>query len=169
LNAEELPSYHRNIDMDKVMLAHADGDPVGRRSGDFSFTPQGVLHGADEASRAEIQTRRAPGMRRTRIGVGVDTYWPLNVYPEFARMTGDPSPIPRAWAAGAYFSGGNETFQNTRARAAAFVWRNRSCATACFSSATWSARSIEPCVGKTQAVGQRVIPLVRTNSAITAS
>jgi hypothetical protein len=47
LNAEELPSYHRNIDMDEVMLAHAD-DPKGRRSGSFSFTPQGVLHGADE-------------------------------------------------------------------------------------------------------------------------
>ena len=29
LNAEELPSYHRNIDMDEVMLNHADEDPVG--------------------------------------------------------------------------------------------------------------------------------------------
>ena len=51
LNAEELPPYHRNIDMDEVMLAHADEDPKGRRSGGFSFTPQGVLHGADEAFR----------------------------------------------------------------------------------------------------------------------
>jgi hypothetical protein len=32
-----------------VILAHADDDPKGRRSGGFSFTPQGVLHGADEA------------------------------------------------------------------------------------------------------------------------
>src|SRR5438094_3043638 len=28
-NAEELPSYHRNIDMDEVMLNHADEDPSG--------------------------------------------------------------------------------------------------------------------------------------------
>jgi hypothetical protein len=69
---------------------------------------------------------------------------------------------------GAYFSlgGGNEALQNSRARAAAFAWRNRSCVTACFSSAAWSAGSIVPCVGNTQAVGQRVIPLVRMNSAI---
>jgi hypothetical protein len=51
--------------MDEVMRAHADDDPKGRRSGGFSFTPQGVLHGADEAFRAEFQTRRTPGMRRT--------------------------------------------------------------------------------------------------------
>ena len=29
LNAEELPSYHRNIDMDEVILAHVDDDPKG--------------------------------------------------------------------------------------------------------------------------------------------
>jgi hypothetical protein len=87
LNAEELPSYHSDIDMDEVMLAHAD-DPKGRRSGGFSFTPQGVLHGADEAFRAEFQARRTSGVRRTRTGIGVDTYRPLNVSPEFARMTG---------------------------------------------------------------------------------
>jgi homogentisate 1,2-dioxygenase len=88
LNAEELPSYHRNIDMDEVMLTHADDDPGGRRPGGFAFTPQGVLHGATEAFRAEFQSRRTPGMRRTRTGIGVDTYRPLNVSPEFARMTG---------------------------------------------------------------------------------
>jgi hypothetical protein len=65
--------YHRNIDMDEVMLAQADDDPKGRRSGGFSFTLQGVLHGSDEAFRAEFQTRRTPGMRRTRTGSGVDT------------------------------------------------------------------------------------------------
>src|SRR5205807_6530752 len=86
--AEELPSYHRNIDMDEVMLTHADEDPKGRRPGGFSFTPQGVLHGANEAFRAEFQAQRTPRMRRTRTGIGVDTYRPLNVSPEFARMTG---------------------------------------------------------------------------------
>jgi homogentisate 1,2-dioxygenase len=90
LNAEELPSYHRNIDMDEVMLTHADADedPQGRRAGGFAFTPQGVLHGANEAFRAEFQAQRKPGTRRTRTGIGVDTYRPLNVSPEFARMTG---------------------------------------------------------------------------------
>ena len=88
LNAEELPSYHRNIDMDEMMLTRADDDPKGRRPGAFMFTPQGVLHGANEAFRAEFQSRRTPGMQRTRTGIGVDTYRPLNVSPEFARMTG---------------------------------------------------------------------------------
>jgi len=87
LNAEELPSYHRNIDMDEVMLTHADEDPNGRRPGSFSFTPQGIVHGANEAFRAEFQSRRKPGDRRTRTGIGVDTYRPLRVAPEFARMT----------------------------------------------------------------------------------
>ena len=40
LDAEELPSYHRNIDMDEVILSHADGDPGGRRPGGFSFIPR---------------------------------------------------------------------------------------------------------------------------------
>jgi homogentisate 1,2-dioxygenase len=39
LNAEELPSYHRNIDMGEVMLTHADNDPKGRRLGSFAFMP----------------------------------------------------------------------------------------------------------------------------------
>jgi hypothetical protein len=71
-----------------VMLTHSDEDPKSRRPGGFSFTPQGVLHGANEAFRAEFQAQRIPGTRRTRTGIGVDTYRPLNVSPEFARMTG---------------------------------------------------------------------------------
>ena len=54
-------------------------------------------------------------------------------------------------------------------RAAALAWRVRSCVIACCSSAARSAASTEPWVGRTQAVGQRVIPLVRMKSAITAS
>lgn len=88
LNAEELPSYHRNIDMDEVMLSHADEDPSGRRPGLFRHTPQGILHGADEATRAEFQKKRRPGTRRTATLVGVDTYRPLAPSPEFARMAG---------------------------------------------------------------------------------
>jgi hypothetical protein len=43
------------------MLTHADDDPNGRRPGGFSFTPQGVLHGADEAFRAEFQAAASRG------------------------------------------------------------------------------------------------------------
>ncbi len=88
LNAEELPSYHRNIDMDEVMLSHADADPSGRRPGLFRHTPQGILHGAPEAYRAEFQKKREPGQRRTGVSVGVDTYRPLTPSPEFAKMAG---------------------------------------------------------------------------------
>jgi hypothetical protein len=41
--------------MDEVMLTHADEEPNGRRTGGFSFTPQGVLHGANEAFPAKFQ------------------------------------------------------------------------------------------------------------------
>jgi homogentisate 1,2-dioxygenase len=88
LEAEELPSYHRNIDMDEVMLSHADEDPSGRRPGSFRHTPQGILHGANEAFRAQFQARRKPGMRRTGTSVGVDTYRPLKPSLEFAGMSG---------------------------------------------------------------------------------
>ena len=87
LEAEELPGYHRNVDMDEVMLSHADEDPNGRRPGLFRHTPQGILHGADEATRAEFQKTRRPGQRRTGWSVGVDTYRPLNVSNVFASMT----------------------------------------------------------------------------------
>jgi hypothetical protein len=76
------------IDIDEVVLTHPDDDPKGAgRPGGFSFTAQGVLHGANEAFGAEFQAARTPGMRRTRTGIGVDTYRPLNVSPVFARMT----------------------------------------------------------------------------------
>ena len=88
LEAEELPSYHRNIDMDEVMLSHADEAPLGRRPGSFRHTPQGILHGANEAYRAEFQVRRKPGLRRTSTMVGVDTYRPLRPAPEFVRIAG---------------------------------------------------------------------------------
>ena len=88
LDAEELPSYHRNIDMDEVILSHANDDPGGRRPGAFSFTPQGILHGATEETRAAFNAKRKPGDMRRWTGVGVDTYRPLKVSEEFAKMTG---------------------------------------------------------------------------------
>jgi hypothetical protein len=70
----------------KSCLTHADEDPAGRRPGGFRHTPQGILHGATEATRAEFQKQRKPGTRRTNIGV--DTYRPLTPTVEFARMAG---------------------------------------------------------------------------------
>ena len=87
-NSEELPSYHRNIDMDEVMLSHADTDPAGRRPGMFRHTPQGILHGADEATRAEFQKKRRPGTHRSATMVGVDTYRTLAPSAEFAKLAG---------------------------------------------------------------------------------
>jgi len=49
-----------------------------------------ILHGANEAYRAELQARHKTGDRRTRTGtgIGVDTNRPLRIAPEFARMVG---------------------------------------------------------------------------------
>jgi homogentisate 1,2-dioxygenase len=88
LDSEELPSYHRNIDMDEVMLAHADADPAGRRPGMFRHTPQGILHGADEATRAQFQKKRRLGAQRTATMVGIDTYRPLAPSAEFVKLAG---------------------------------------------------------------------------------
>jgi hypothetical protein len=69
LEAEELPSYHRNIDMDEVMLSHADEDPSSRRPGNFRHTPQGILHAANEAYRrisGAPQARHAPDKHHGR-------------------------------------------------------------------------------------------------------
>ena len=56
-------------------------------------------------------------------------------------------------------------FKDGRQRAAACARRNRSRATAYSSNAVRSAAATKPWVGRTQAVGQRVIPLERINSA----
>lgn len=76
LNAEELPSYHRNVDYDESVFVHHDAGGA-RRAGMLSHVPQGILHGADEATRAAFQKRRTPDMRRTLTGVSVDTERPL--------------------------------------------------------------------------------------------
>jgi hypothetical protein len=77
---EDLNEEHLSIE--------GDDHPAGRRPGNLRHPPQGILHGADEAARAAFQARRTPGARRTGISIGVDTYRPLRVAPEFARMAG---------------------------------------------------------------------------------
>src|SRR6516225_5934647 len=60
-------------------------------------------------------------------------------------------------------------FQNAPQRAAARARRDRSRAAAYSFNAARSAAATKPWVGRTQAVGHRVIPLVRMNSATTTS
>jgi homogentisate 1,2-dioxygenase len=86
LNAEELPSYHRNVDYDESVFVHHDASG-SRRPGTLSHTPQGILHGANEAARAAFQARRTPGMRRTLTGVSVDTERPLVASAVCQRLT----------------------------------------------------------------------------------
>lgn len=86
LNAEELPSYHRNVDYDESVFVHA-GASGARRPGTLSHVPQGILHGADEAARAAFQAQRKPGMRRTLTGVSVDTERPLIPSAVYQRLT----------------------------------------------------------------------------------
>jgi hypothetical protein len=47
---------------------HADDDPKGHRPGGFSFTPQGVLHSATEAFRAEFQAEPQSGFAQCAGG-----------------------------------------------------------------------------------------------------
>jgi homogentisate 1,2-dioxygenase len=87
LNAEELPSYHRNVDNDESVFVHHDANG-SRPPGTLSHVPQGILHGANEAARAAFQKTRVPGMRRTLCGVSVDTDRPLMASDAFARLSG---------------------------------------------------------------------------------
>ena len=57
-------------------------------------------------------------------------------------------------------------FNNFPERAAARAWSSRIRVTACSSKAARSAAPTDACVGRTQAVGHRVIPFDRINSAI---
>ena len=86
LNAEELPSYHRNVDNDESVFVHHDAGNA-RKPATLSHTPQGILHGADEATRTAFNAKRVPGMRRTLCGVSVDTDRPLMASGAFQRAS----------------------------------------------------------------------------------
>jgi homogentisate 1,2-dioxygenase len=87
LNAEELPSYHRNVDNDESVFVHHD-EGSQRPAATLSHVPAGILHGADEATRAAFQAKRVPSMRRTLCGVSVDTDRPLMQSAAFQRLSG---------------------------------------------------------------------------------
>jgi hypothetical protein len=48
----------------------------------------GILHGADEQTRAAFQEKRQPGQHRTGTAVGVDTYRPLTPTAAFTKLAG---------------------------------------------------------------------------------
>ncbi|MGW1419928.1 homogentisate 1,2-dioxygenase [Bradyrhizobium manausense] len=74
LQAEELPSNHRNIDCDEAIFIHHDEI---RNASMLIHSPQGILHGPPDAFRQEFNRKRVPGMRRMLTAVSVDTYKPL--------------------------------------------------------------------------------------------
>jgi hypothetical protein len=72
LNAVESRSYQRNIDMDEVMLTHADVDPGGRRPG-LAFTPQGVCAAPTRRSAPSFRLRarrRCRGRSSPSVSIG---------------------------------------------------------------------------------------------------
>ncbi|MCK1441890.1 homogentisate 1,2-dioxygenase [Bradyrhizobium sp. 2] len=78
LDAEELPSSHRNIDCDEAIFVHSD---TGREGASFIFSPQGIHHGPPDAFRREFNRKRVKGMQTMLTGVSVDTFKPLNPTP----------------------------------------------------------------------------------------
>ena len=84
LNAEELPSNHRNIDCDEAIFVHADNI---RQPGTMIHSPQGILHGPPDDYRRKFNAARVPGMRRHLTGVSVDTFKPLDVMPAMLAET----------------------------------------------------------------------------------
>jgi hypothetical protein len=82
-------------------------------------------------------------------------------------MTGKVNPAPEGNVGHptSYWSCRHFSGENCPERVAALFRRTRSRRSACCCNATRSAAAIKPWVGRTQAVGQRVIPLDRINSA----
>jgi hypothetical protein len=117
-----------------------------------------------------------------KVGNAQSRYYPTSLDPSFAQeypqvwwksfdgfrdgdLTGETAKRP-LWGVGdrrCYWAAFK--FKDGRQRAAAWARRKRSRSNACSSNATRSAAGTKPWVGSTQAVGQRVIPLVRINSA----
>ncbi|MGW0036819.1 homogentisate 1,2-dioxygenase [Gordonia sp. NPDC003376] len=67
--AEELPSRHRNVDSDElILMRRVSGNPVNV----IGHFPQGVTHGPTE--RAAYEAIRQAGMQRMLEGISIDTY-----------------------------------------------------------------------------------------------
>ncbi|MGI9612273.1 MAG: homogentisate 1,2-dioxygenase [Acidimicrobiales bacterium] len=82
LDAEELPSYHRNIDYDEFWLIHRAGGPVDG-GGQLIYTPQGFVHGATEELRSMHQAARKSDDRRELAAIGIEAWRALTPTPEY--------------------------------------------------------------------------------------
>jgi hypothetical protein len=76
-----VPYYHRNVDNDESVFVHHD-ESGSRKPGMLSHTPQGILHGADEATRAAFQKRdeedRLIGLTRVNGRTRLEDLWANN-------------------------------------------------------------------------------------------
>lgn len=79
--AEELPSRHRNVDSEEVVLIRKNGGVPINVLGHF---PQAVTHGPDQAFREKYEAIRKPGMQRVLDGLSIDAYNRLKRTPAFA-------------------------------------------------------------------------------------
>lgn len=87
LNAEELPSYHRNIDYDEFWLIHRAGGPVSG-GGQLIYTPQGFVHGATEELRNMHQAARKSDDRRELAAIGIEAWRTLTPTSEYLTALG---------------------------------------------------------------------------------
>ncbi len=82
--AEELPSRHRNLDTDELILIQRVG---GNPANIIAHFPQGVTHGPTD--RAAYDAIREAGMQRLTEGVSIDCYQRLRPTDAFLKPTPD--------------------------------------------------------------------------------
>lgn len=78
--AEELPTRHRNVDADEVILIRrVNGSPVNA----LGHFPQGMTHGPAGRERDAYHAIYEPGMQRMLEGLSIDSYRRLHRTPAF--------------------------------------------------------------------------------------
>lgn len=78
--AEELPTRHRNVDADEVILIRRVNGKTVNALGHF---PQGMTHGPAAAERDAYAAVYEPGMQRMLEGLSIDSYRRLHRTPTF--------------------------------------------------------------------------------------
>ena len=85
--AERLPWYHRNIDVDEVFFVHGGtfsftGDPSDPAAGMMSLNPQGLQHGPDPADIEHARKHWRKDARLELYAVNIDCDNHLEIAPE---------------------------------------------------------------------------------------
>lgn len=83
--AEELPSRHRNVDSEEVLLIRARD---GNQPEVFGHFPQGITHGPDDRFREQYAPIRRQGMPRMTNGISIDSYRRLKRTDAFSSKLG---------------------------------------------------------------------------------